>query len=88
MSWHIEVTRRAEKELAGLPIRHRRRIARAIDTLQDDPRPVGAKKLNSSQDAWRLRVGQYRVLYTIKKTILTVRVIRIGHRRDIYRDLR
>lgn len=88
MSWHIEVTRRAEKELAKLPPPHRRRIARAIDALQDNPRPAGAKKLSSSQEAWRLRVGQYRVLYTIKKNVLTIRVVRIGHRRDVYRDLR
>jgi mRNA interferase RelE/StbE len=62
----------------------RRRVARRIAALADDPRPPGCEKL-AAEDAWRLRQGSYRILYTIEDDILTVIVIKIGARKDVYR---
>ncbi|MBL7718682.1 MAG: type II toxin-antitoxin system RelE/ParE family toxin [Flavipsychrobacter sp.] len=61
------------------------RIASEIDSLSDNPRPDGCKKLKGGQtDLWRIRVGNYRVVYRIDDTIYIVNVQRVGHRKDIY----
>lgn len=62
-----------------------RRIIAAIQLLADDPRPAGCKKLVGSQRDWRIRVGEYRVLFEIDDTEQIVRVMRVRHRRDAYR---
>jgi mRNA interferase RelE/StbE len=61
------------------------RIAHAIDSLADDPRPRGAVKLAGDQDFYRIRAGDYRIIYSITDEKLIVLVIAVGHRRDIYR---
>jgi Cytotoxic translational repressor of toxin-antitoxin stability system len=77
----------AIKELEAIPLKKdRRRIALKIKSLGDDPRPVGGQKL-SGHDRFRLRQGQYRILYEICDDILLVNVVKVGHRKDIYRDL-
>jgi mRNA interferase RelE/StbE len=60
------------------------RIISALHALADDPRPHGVKKLKGYRDYWRIRVGDYRIIYTIQDDRLLVVVIRIGHRRDVY----
>lgn len=60
------------------------RIISALQTLADDPRPRGVKKLKGYRDYWRIRVGDYRIIYAIQDDRLLVIVIRIGHRRDVY----
>lgn len=60
------------------------RISAAIDGLKDTPRPPGCKKLQGREDLWRIRVGDYRIIYAIDDTIRVVDVRRIGHRGDIY----
>jgi mRNA interferase RelE/StbE len=77
----------ARRALAGLPIAVRRRLGRAIDALATDPRPPGAKLLagKPADRIWRLRAGDYRVLYDIRDAELVVLVIRVGHRREVYR---
>jgi mRNA interferase RelE/StbE len=62
----------------------RRRILAAIDALADDPQPPGCKKL-VGQDGWRIRVGDYRILYELHDRVLLVIVVDIGHRGEIYR---
>jgi mRNA interferase RelE/StbE len=64
----------------------RRRVAIALIRLSRDPRPASAKKL-VDQDNFRIRVGAYRIIYEIRKTELVVLVVRIGHRREVYKDL-
>jgi len=86
MAYRIELTRSAVKELAALPTRDRRRVARAIDNLSGAPRPPGCTKLQGTE-AYRIRVGDYRVVYRIKDRILTVMVIRVRHRKDVYRGI-
>ncbi len=62
-----------------------RRIAAAIDRLAVDPRPSGVRKLTGADNLWRIRVGDYRIVYEIEDDRLVVLIVRIGHRRDIYR---
>ena len=82
MGYRIDFVPRARHELAKLPKIAAERIACAIDDLAYEPRPHGCKKL-VGQDAWRIRVGDYRVIYQIRDDRLLVLVVRIGHRRDI-----
>ena len=87
MAYRIEVKPQAEKALARIPNPHRRRIAKAIDGLARRPRPVGCTKLAGTEDAYRIRVGDYRIVYEIVDKVLTVYIIRVAHRKDVYRDL-
>lgn len=82
--YRVEIRRQAVKELSRIDRRDRRRIQQAIDGLAENPRPAESKKLRS-RDGWRLRVGVYRILYRIEKERLLVLVVKIGHRRDVYR---
>ena len=76
----------AYKELERLPKSTVRKIAIAIDKLADNPKPIGIKKLkDSSEDLYRIRVGDYRVIYAINEGIRIVNILRIGHRKDIYK---
>jgi len=72
-------------DLARLPRDVQVCIRDAIDVLQDNPRPPGVKKLEGSTDLYRIPVGDYRVLYRIEDDVLVILIIRIGHRKDIYR---
>jgi mRNA interferase RelE/StbE len=83
-SYSILFTRSAAKELENVPITDRRRIVARIGKLADDPRPMGAEKL-SGDDKYRLRQGDYRILYEIRDAELIVTVVRIGNRREVYR---
>lgn len=86
--YQIKILPTAKKELASLPKPIRVRIGKKIDSLQTDPTPQGVKLLKGGQrEAYRVRVGDYRILYQIKRDILTILVIKIGHRREIYRGL-
>lgn len=62
-----------------------RRILARIDTLRDDPRPPGSEKL-SAQERYRLRQGNYRILYTVADAEIVVEIVKVGHRREIYRE--
>jgi mRNA interferase RelE/StbE len=75
----------ADKALRKLPEKAQRRIVAASEALADNPRPPGAVKLHGDDDLWRIRVGQYRVVYTIQDEALIVLVVRVAHRKDIYR---
>ncbi len=83
-SYKLLSKRSAAKELEGLPPKVRRRIASKIEALAATPRPQGAEKL-SGQDKYRIRQGDYRILYSIDDGAQTVTVVTIGHRRDVYR---
>ena len=73
------------KDLRGIPRADVQRILARIETLRDDPRPPGSEKL-SAQDRYRLRQGDYRILYTIDAQEVRVEVVKVGHRREIYRE--
>lgn len=83
-SYRIEIKRSAAKELEQLPPKDRRRVATRIQALASDPRPPGAEKL-SGQDRYRVRQGDFRILYEIFDDLILVIVVKIGNRRDVYR---
>lgn len=85
MSYKILIDPSAERELRKIDIRRRDKIIDAIDDLARTPRPSGAKKLTGSQNTYRIRSGDYRILYRITDRELLVLVIRIAHRRNAYR---
>lgn len=82
--YRIQIKRSAEKELLNIPASHREKIIEKIQSLATDPRPEGSKKL-SGEEKYRLRQGVYRVLYEIYDETITVFVVRVTHRRDVYR---
>ena len=83
-SYSVLITKTAAKELEAVPVTDRKRIVSRIRALADDPRPARAEKL-SGEDKYRLRQGNYRILYEIIDDVLTVTVVKIGHRREVYR---
>ncbi len=85
MAYQILFAPRALRDLEALSVRDRERVAKRIDRLSKDPRPAGVRKLEGADDIYRLRVGDYRVLYIVEDRVITVSIIRVGHRRDIYR---
>lgn len=84
MSYQVSILRRAQKELATLSGSTFERVRDALLALAEEPRPGGCKKLKG-REGWRIRVGDYRVLYEIDDARQTVLIVHIGHRRDIYR---
>ena len=83
-SYKLRIKPSAVKELEAVPARDRRKVAAKIQVLAEDPRPGGSEKL-SGQERYRLRQGDYRVVYAIDDEERTVLVVKIGNRRDIYR---
>ncbi|MBI3457305.1 MAG: type II toxin-antitoxin system RelE/ParE family toxin [Candidatus Rokubacteria bacterium] len=81
----VEFKPSAAKALTGLPRADQRRIAAKIDSLTTNPRPHGVEKLEGLQELYRVRAGDYRVVYQILDDRLLVLIVRIGHRRDVYR---
>lgn len=84
MSYQLSITRKAQKELANLQTEDYERIKIDIRDLANSPRPQGCKKL-TGREGWRIRVGDYRVIYEINDKEKVVTVLHIGHRREIYR---
>ena len=72
------------KDLRDVPPADVRRILARIETLQDEPSPPASEKL-SAQERYRLRQGHYRILYTVSDAEVVVEVVKVGHRRDVYR---
>ncbi len=83
--YRIEVSRTAERQLKKLPGADQRRLVAAIQALADHPFPKGSRKLSGYEDVFRVRVGYYRVLYSVTKTKLVVIILKVGQRKDIYR---
>lgn len=84
-SYRVEFTTAAAKELRKLDPGIRRRVLSGIADLERDPRPSGCKKLVGETNAWRVRIGDYRVLYEVMDDVLVVTVLRVAHRREVYR---
>jgi len=84
-SYEIEISRTAETQLKKLPEEDQRRVVRAVLALAEEPHPRGSRKLSGYDDVFRIRVGRYRVLYSIFERRLVVIILKIGHRKDIYR---
>jgi mRNA interferase RelE/StbE len=84
MNYTVQIERSAQKQLAKINSPHFEAISEKILALEKNPRPAGCKKL-TGRETWRIRVGDYRVLYTITDHLLLVLVIDIDHRKQVYR---
>jgi mRNA interferase RelE/StbE len=85
MTYRVEVAPAAVRQLRKLDPPARRRVQAAIELLKEEPRPSGAKKLVGGDGEWRVRTGDYRVVYEIRDSVLLILFVAVGHRRDIYR---
>ncbi|MDQ6860815.1 MAG: type II toxin-antitoxin system RelE/ParE family toxin [Verrucomicrobiota bacterium] len=81
----VEFRRGAEKDLRRLDAVVQRRVLRAVDNLAIDPRPLGCRKLQASDNAYRVRLGDYRIVYTIDDAVLIVAIERVRPRGEVYR---
>jgi len=84
MSYRIQVAPAAVRQLRKLDRVAQRRVHAAIELLAGEPRPSGAKKLVGADSEWRVRTGDYRIVYEIHDSVLLILVVAVGHRRDIY----
>ena len=83
--YSLDFSRTAKKQLLSQPRDAQVRLLRAINQLTYEPRPRGCRKLHGSMDTFRIRVGYYRVVYEIEGQQMVVLVVKLGHRKDIYR---
>lgn len=84
MTYRVEVAAAAARQLRQLDRSAQRRVQAAIELLADEPRPSGAKKLVGGNGEWRVRTGDYRIVYEIHDNVLVVLVIAVVHQREIY----
>jgi mRNA interferase RelE/StbE len=83
-SYRIEFAPRAEREFRKLTHDLQERLGKTIDKLGSNPLPSGVRKLSGEKDLFRVRVGDYRIIYQIRAAQLIILVVRLGHRKDIY----
>jgi len=89
MAYRVEFSPASRRQFKKLPHTVQTALAARIDALAQDPRPGGAKKLaGGTHELWRIREGDYRVVYEIRGEILVVLVVKVGHRKEIYRRLK
>ena len=86
MTYRLEILPAAEREMTRLDHAVRRQIDRKIVSLSTDPRPPGAKALSGPHGGLRVRVGDWRIVYRVEDDRLLVLVVRVGNRRDVYRE--
>jgi mRNA interferase RelE/StbE len=84
--YKIEWKRSAQKELNKLDKKVLLKILESVEILAQNPYPIGSKKLKGTEFTYRIRVGDYRVIYSVISSILTIEVIKIGHRQSVYRN--
>lgn len=87
MSYVLEYKGSVKKELGKLAQHDRTAIVQKIQNLKENPLPEGSAKLKGSSNLFRIRHGDYRVIYQLQKKVLLIIIIRIGHRREIYKNL-
>jgi mRNA interferase RelE/StbE len=85
VNYDVLIANRARKEMEGIPSPALETVEQKILSLGGDPRPPGCKRLKGNDRTWRVRSGNYRILFQIDDSEKTVTVIRVGHRKDIYR---
>jgi mRNA interferase RelE/StbE len=85
VAYTVELSNRAKRDLAALSADLQTRIVKALRKLEENPRPSGIEKLKGEDNAYRLRVGDYRILYEVHDKVLLVLVVKVGHRREVYR---
>jgi mRNA interferase RelE/StbE len=88
LAYRVEFAPKAQRQFKDLDRSVQVRLGRRIESLAENPRPQGIKKLSGEEDLYRLRVGDYRILYQVQEKRLIVLVVGVGHRSEIYRGLR
>lgn len=83
--YRVELKPSAARALRKLDADVQRRIIARVETLAENPRPPGAERLEGMRDLYRIRAGDYRIIYQVADKVLLVLVVRVGHRRDVYR---
>lgn len=83
--YEVRLARRAVRSLASLERREQQRIRAALDLLADNPRPPNCVAMQGEDSVYRVRVGDYRIVYEVIDAVLLVHVVRVGHRREVYR---
>lgn len=87
MPYSVEIRPAAQRQIKKLPREVQAKVLTRLTALAEDPKPSGAEALQGPQDLYRVRVGQYRVLYEVQEQVLMVLVVRVGHRREVYQQL-
>ena len=85
MPHEVQFIPAAARQFRKLPLHIRKRIRESLEKLRTNPRPNSVKKMSGYDDRWRIRVGDYRVIYQIKDDVLQILIVRVAHRRDVYR---
>jgi mRNA interferase RelE/StbE len=88
MAYRIEVSPVAARQLKKIDRRRLPQIAEKIDSLTTEPRPRGCEKLSGHDDLYRVRVGDYRIVYGVRDRLVLVAILKIGHRADVYQRIR
>ncbi len=83
-TYQVVLSKTAEKDLTKLPVQIIAKIILILESFENNPRPTGCKKLKGFKNLWRVRIGNYRIIYSIEDVILLVDVREIGHRKEIY----
>lgn len=86
MSYQVVIKPAAQRQLKKLTLAIQKELIALIESLSQEPRPSGCKKLKGRQNQYRVRSGDYRIIYSIEDTSLVVRVIKVGHRQDVYKE--
>ena len=84
MMYEVRFSPRAQRDLRSLSAQVVQRVLPRIEALSNEPRPQGSKKLSGDKNVWRIRIGNYRAVYTIEDSIRIVEIRRVGDRKDIY----
>ena len=85
MSYSVLLAPPAERQLRSFPLVIQKRLVKRIKALQNDPRSPGVKKLAGKDDLYRIREGDYRIIYMIRNTDLVILILKIGDRKEVYR---
>jgi len=88
LAYTVEIRPAALEFIQRLSPKHQRQIRTKIDALESDPRPANAEQLQGYDQLWRIRSGDYRIIYTVQDQVLLVTVVAVGDRKDIYKRLR
>jgi mRNA interferase RelE/StbE len=87
VAYQVEISPAARRRIKKLKKAAQKRIVACIEALGGDPRPAGVKKLSGVEDLYRVREGDYRIIYQVQDEILLVLVLKVGHRRDVYKNI-
>ena len=87
MTYKVIFKRSVLKDMKKIPKHIRRDVWDLVDELKHGPHPRGSKKIHGYEHSYRVRIGRYRVVYEVKKSVCVITVIKVGHRKDVYKDL-